>query len=46
VGEEAIVLYLDENFEESPEADAHRAKAANARRRYLRRSANAYNRIH
>jgi glutathione S-transferase len=35
VGEEAIVLYLDEHFVESPEAEAHRAKAAKARRRYL-----------
>jgi glutathione S-transferase len=35
VGEEAIVLYLDVHFVESPEAEAHRAKAAKARRRYL-----------
>jgi glutathione S-transferase len=35
VGEDAIVRYLDEHFEESPEAEAHRSKAAKARRRYL-----------
>ena len=41
VGEEAIELYLDEHFAEPPEAEAHRAKAAKARRRYLRHSAPA-----
>jgi glutathione S-transferase len=35
VGEDAIVLYLNEHFEEPPEAEAHRAKAAKARHRYL-----------
>jgi glutathione S-transferase len=35
VGEDAIEAYLDERFAESPEAAAHRLKAAKARRRYL-----------
>jgi glutathione S-transferase len=35
VGEEAIDGYLDERFDEPPEAEAHRVKAATARRRYL-----------
>jgi glutathione S-transferase len=35
VGEEAIEGYLDERFDEPPEAEAHRAKAAKAHRRYL-----------
>ena len=36
VGEEAIESYLDEHFDEPAEAEAHRAKAAKARRRYLK----------
>ena len=35
IGEEAIVVYLDARFDEPPEAGAHRAKAAKARRRHL-----------
>jgi len=35
VGEEAIDGYLDERFDDPPEAEAHRLKAAKARRRYL-----------
>lgn len=35
VGEEAIRRYLDEQVTEPPEAEAHRLKAAMARRRYL-----------
>ena len=35
VGEEAIEGYLDGRFDEPPEAEAHRAKAAKAHRRYL-----------
>jgi glutathione S-transferase len=35
VGEEEILAYLDERYEESREAEAHRAQAAKARRRYL-----------
>jgi glutathione S-transferase len=35
VGEEAIERYLAEHVVEPPEAEAHRAKAAKARRRYL-----------
>ncbi len=35
VGEEAIGGYLDERFSDPPEAEAHRLKAAKARRRYL-----------
>ena len=34
-GEEAIELYLDGHFIETPEAEAHRAKAAKVRHRYL-----------
>jgi Glutaredoxin. len=34
-GEEAIRRYLDEQIVEPPEAEAHRLKAAKARRRYL-----------
>jgi glutathione S-transferase len=33
--EDAIRRYLDERFTEPPEAEAHRAKAACLRRRYL-----------
>jgi glutaredoxin 3 len=36
VGEETIFAYLDEQFEEPREADAHRRKAAAMRRRYLK----------
>jgi glutathione S-transferase len=35
VGEENILVYLSEHFEEPPEAEAHQQKAAKARRRYL-----------
>ena len=35
LGEEAIRRYLDEQIVEPPEAEAHRLKAAEARRRYL-----------
>ena len=35
VGEDAIGAHLEERFHEPPEAEAHRAKAAAARRRYL-----------
>ncbi len=35
VGEEAIGAHLEAHFHEPPEADAHRVKAAGARRRYL-----------
>lgn len=35
VGEDAISAYLEECFDEPPEAQAHRLKAAKARRRYL-----------
>ena len=35
VGEDAICAYLDRNVTEPDEADAHRLKAAKARRRYL-----------
>ena len=35
VGEQAIEAYLDERFDEPAEAEAHRLKAATARRRYL-----------
>lgn len=35
VGEDAIEGYLDDRFDEPPEAEAHRLKAAKARRRYL-----------
>ncbi|SRR6266542_1283210 len=36
VGEEAIRRHLDEQVVEPPEAEAHRLKAAKARRRYLK----------
>ena len=35
VGEDAICVHLEEHFRETREAEAHRAKAASARRRYL-----------
>jgi glutathione S-transferase len=35
IGEEAIRRYLDEHVAEPPGAEAHRLKAAKARRRYL-----------
>jgi len=35
IGEEAIRRYLDEQITEPPDAEAHRLKAARARRRYL-----------
>ncbi len=35
VGEEEILAYLERHYAESEQADAHRVKAANARRRYL-----------
>ena len=35
IGEEAIRRHLDEQVVEPPEAEAHRLKAAKARRRYL-----------
>jgi glutathione S-transferase len=35
VGEQNILTYLGEHVAESPEAEAHRQKAAKARRRYL-----------
>ena len=35
VGEETIETYLDARFDEPLEAEAHRLKAAKARRRYL-----------
>jgi glutathione S-transferase len=35
IGEEAIRRYLDDQIAEPPEAEAHRLKAAKARRRYL-----------
>ena len=35
VGEDAIGAHLEEHFHEPPEAEAHRAKAASASRRYL-----------
>ena len=35
VGEENILTYLGEHVAESPGAEAHRQKAAKARRRYL-----------
>jgi glutathione S-transferase len=34
-GEEAINSYLDRHFDDPPDAEAHRLKAAKARRRYL-----------
>ena len=36
VGEDAIRLQLELHFAEPPEAEAHRQKAAKARRRYLK----------
>jgi glutathione S-transferase len=36
VGEGTIEAYLDERFDEPAEAEAHRLKAAMARRRYLK----------
>lgn len=35
VGEDEILAYLDEHCHESAEVEAHRVKAARARRRYL-----------
>jgi glutathione S-transferase len=35
VGENAILAYLERHYDESEHAQAHRAKAAKARRRYL-----------
>jgi glutathione S-transferase len=35
LGEEEILAYLDEHYDESEQTEAHRAKAAKARRRYL-----------
>jgi glutathione S-transferase len=35
VGEDEILAYLDQHYDESEEAGAHRLKAARARRRYL-----------
>ncbi|HVA32394.1 MAG TPA: glutathione S-transferase N-terminal domain-containing protein [Gaiellaceae bacterium] len=35
VGEDDILAYLDRRYAEPGEAEAHRAKAAKARRRYL-----------
>jgi len=35
VGEEQILASLDEHYDESEQAEAHRVKAAKARRRYL-----------
>lgn len=35
VGEDEILVYLDQQFDESEGAEAHRVKAAKARRRYL-----------
>ncbi len=35
VGEEPILAYLDAHLSDPPDAEAHRAKAAKARRRYL-----------
>ena len=35
VGEDAITLWLSRHVVEPPEAEAHRTKAAKARRRYL-----------
>ena len=35
IGESEIYRYLDEHFPVPPEAEAHRLKAAKARRRYL-----------
>jgi glutathione S-transferase len=35
LGENEILAYLDEHYDESESAEAHRTKAAKARRRYL-----------
>jgi glutathione S-transferase len=35
VGEQEILAYLERHYEESEQAEAHRARAAKARRRYL-----------
>jgi glutaredoxin 3 len=35
VGEKEILAYLERNYGESEQAEAHRAKAAKARRRFL-----------
>src|SRR5262249_5177906 len=35
IGEESILRFLDQSIDEPPEADAHRSKAAELRRRYL-----------
>ena len=35
VGEDEILAYLDQHYEESEEAEPHRVKAAKAHRRYL-----------
>jgi glutaredoxin 3 len=35
VGEGEILAYLERHYDESEQAEAHRAKAAKARRRYL-----------
>jgi glutathione S-transferase len=35
VGEDEILAYLERRYEESEQAEAHRVKAAKARRRYL-----------
>jgi glutathione S-transferase len=35
VGEEEILAFLERHYDESEQAEAHRAKAAKARRRYL-----------
>ena len=35
VGEDEILAYLDQHYDESESAEAHRTKAAKARRRYL-----------
>jgi hypothetical protein len=35
VGEDAILAYLARHYEEPEQAEAHRAKAAKVRRRYL-----------
>ena len=35
VGEEEILVYLEGHYDESDQAEAHRAKAAKVRRRYL-----------
>jgi glutathione S-transferase len=45
VGEENILVYLDEQFLEPPEAEAHQQKAAKARRRYLEEECHASPRV-